>query len=76
MIKAEDEGDKVIFKIIEFCDNLLEREQYWINYYIKTEYEVVNVFSADRNNSIIKDSFRDKFPSVSSSLSRIVLLNN
>lgn len=58
-------GDFIEFEVIEICDNYTEREQYWIEFYRKQDtYKLVNQFDAERQNSRIKDSFREKMSQV------------
>jgi hypothetical protein len=60
IIKAVESGDRVSFEILEYCNNVLEREQYWINHFREySEFTVVNVFDADRHGSKITDNFRN-----------------
>jgi hypothetical protein len=65
MIDAYNSGDFVIFELIELCDNYLEREQYWLDFYKGQDtYELVNRFDADRNNSSTTQHFRDRMSQV------------
>ena len=58
-------GELIEFEIIEICDNYLEREQYWIDFYKShPSLKIVNVFSADRSNSIIPNVFKSKMSSI------------
>lgn len=59
MISASIAGDEIVFEVIEYCDNYLEREQYWIDFYKQQDsYSIVNQFDADRNGSSVTDAFR------------------
>ena len=52
-------------EILEETSNLLEREQYWIDFYKNQDiWKLINVFDADRKGSNIQDSFRKKMSSV------------
>lgn len=65
IIDAVSQGDIYSFEIIELCENLLEREQYWINFYkSQNVYELVNEFDADRNGSDCSQSFKNKMSKI------------
>lgn len=65
MIDAYFLGDYVSFEVIEICNNYLEREQYWLNFYKNdVTYKVINVFDADRNKSTIPKAFRTKMSKI------------
>lgn len=65
LAEAYHHGDYVTFEVIELCDNYLEREQYWINFYRSQDtFLVVNMFDAVREGSRVPDSFRDTMSSV------------
>jgi group I intron endonuclease len=58
-------GELIEFQILEVCDNYVDREQYWIDFYKRhPTLELVNIFDAKRENSFIPDSFRDKMTNV------------
>ena len=55
------ESKQIILEILEITENLLEREQYWIDFYKnQTVWEIINEFDANRNNSTVSDNFRKK----------------
>ena len=46
---------------VHISSNLFEREQYWIGFYKnQSVWKLVNVFDADREDSSVPDSFRNK----------------
>lgn len=64
MINAHLSGDQVVFEVLEICDNFLEREQYWIEFYKgQNVYSLINKFDADRKDSRVSDEFREKMSS-------------
>lgn len=64
MIEAHLAGDQIEFEVVEICENFLEREQYWLDFYRKQDvYNIINRFDADRNGSQVSDEFRDKMSS-------------
>lgn len=56
---------EIKLEILEETSNLLEREQYWIDFYKNQDtWKLVNTFDADRRESSIQDSFRKKMSSI------------
>lgn len=65
MIEAYYAGDFVTFEVIEICDNYVEREQYWLDFWrSEGTYQVINQFDADRRNSPSTDEFRAKMSEI------------
>lgn len=65
IIESSEKGYKVIFKVLELCENYEEREQFWINFYnTSKDLELINVFDAERKNSAITKEFRDKMSDI------------
>lgn len=61
LIEAHNNNEFIDFQIIEQCDNYLEREQYWIEFYKNHPiYTLINVFDADRQNSNTTNDFKEK----------------
>lgn len=59
------DNDIIEFSIIEQCENYLEQEQYWIDFYRNQKvFTLVNTFDADRVNSIVPQSFKDKMSDI------------
>lgn len=59
MIEASVSGDEVVFEVIEYCNNYIDREQYWIDFYKQQDsYKLVNQFDAERTGTSVTDSFR------------------
>lgn len=66
ILSTISQGDTYQFEVIELCDNLLEREQYWIDFYKKQDtYKLVNKFDANRLDSDCPQEFRDKMSDIS-----------
>lgn len=63
-LDAFNNNEDIKFEILEICENYLEREQYWIDYYRNSEFKVVNVFDADRKGSLVSDEFKLKMSSI------------
>lgn len=58
-------GDYVSFEVIELCENYLDREQFWLEFYTnQNEFSLINVFDADRNNSKVPNGFREKMSAI------------
>lgn len=65
IIELIKENENIIFEIIELCENHLEREQYWIDFYRQQDtFKLVNVFDADRSGSSITEEFRQKMSNI------------
>jgi hypothetical protein len=61
MVEAHHDGDEITFGVLEICDNIEEREQYWIEYYRDAPpLRLVNVFDATRSGSSVPEDFRSK----------------
>jgi hypothetical protein len=65
MIEAFEKEDLIEFSILEQCSNYSEREQHWIDVF-KQEgtFVVINQFDAERKNSSIEDSFRQRMSNI------------
>lgn len=58
-------NDTAEFSLLERCDNYLEQEQYWIDFYRNQNvFTLVNVFDANREDSSIPQAFRDKMSTI------------
>lgn len=62
MIEAVERGNNISFEVIEFTSDLINKEQYYINLFRNTDqgFIIVNTFDAERDNSGIQNSFRNK----------------
>lgn len=64
-LKPFENGDTIKFEILEVCENYLEKEQTWIDFYKNHPIiKLVNVFDADRKNSVVSDNFKHKMSNV------------
>lgn len=59
-LEAFNNKEEIKFEVLEICNNYLEREQYWIDYYKNSEFRVVNIFNANRNGSPVSEEFKSK----------------
>lgn len=58
-------GCNIVLEILEQTDNLLEREQYWIDFYRNQNiWKLVNIFDANREKTSISDNFRNKMSKI------------
>jgi hypothetical protein len=58
-------GELIEFQILEVCNNYIDREQYWIDFYKNhPTLKLVNVFDAKREESFVPDTFKDKMSNV------------
>ena len=59
------EGHLLELVVLELCEDIVVREQYWLNFYKNdVSYRVINVFDADRKNSSITEEFREKMSAI------------
>ncbi len=64
-LKPFESGDIIEFEILEVCENYLEKEQIWIDFYRNhPTLKIVNVFDANRKNSTVLDTFKHKMSDV------------
>lgn len=57
-------GTILRFSILEITDNYLNREQFWIDDFKSKNKQIINIFDADRLNSNVPDSFKNKMSQV------------
>lgn len=57
-------GEVLTYVILEECSNYLEREQYWIDLCKTKGFNIINVFNADRKDSLVPDEFRNKMSAI------------
>jgi hypothetical protein len=58
-------GMTVEFEILEVCDNFVEREQYWIDFYKSNPlFKIINIFDAERVGSNVPQHFRSKISNI------------
>lgn len=65
IMDAYHSGDYVEFEVIELCNNYLEREQYWLDFYKgQDHYKLINQFDAIRGGSKSTNDFKLKMSEV------------
>ena len=65
IIESSEQGDSITFEVLEVCDNYLQQEQYWIDFFKNQEvFKVVNTFEAKREGSKYPDSFVTKMSNI------------
>jgi hypothetical protein len=58
-------GMTVEFAILEVCDNFIEREQYWIDFYKSNPlFKIINIFDAERVGSNVPQQFKSKMSNI------------